>query len=63
EEFDTYLIIRTPTGEQIDVDDYEGNTTLSLNEGTLPVSGWYEIRVTSFSPGETGSYLLEVTRG
>ena len=60
DQFDTYFIIITPTGEQIEVDDFEGDTSLTINEGVLPLDGWYELMVTSYDAGETGTYFLEV---
>ncbi len=60
QEFDTFLIVITPTGEQINVDDHEGDTSLTVIEDVLPVEGWYELMVTSFTVGETGAYFLEL---
>lgn len=58
-EFDTYLILRRPDGQQQDNDDrgdVEG--TDSRIETALPADGEYEVVVTSYRPGETGRYRL-----
>ncbi|HJL14417.1 MAG TPA: caspase family protein, partial [Sandaracinaceae bacterium LLY-WYZ-13_1] len=62
-EFDTYLIVRSPSGHQQDNDDRAGG---GLNSGLdIPVAepGTYELTVTSYRPGETGRYTLSVTEG
>ncbi|MEM9074093.1 MAG: pre-peptidase C-terminal domain-containing protein [Myxococcota bacterium] len=59
--FDTYLIVRPPSGDQQDNDDAaEGNTNSRLQVQTS-VAGAYQVIVTSFRPGETGAYELQVT--
>jgi len=64
DDFDTYLIVRTPDGEQLDNDDVQpgSNTNSSL---TIPVraSGPHQILVTSYASGETGAYSLTVSGG
>lgn len=57
--FDAYLILRTPSGEQIDNDDGE-NGTDSRIDTVLAEDGEYEVQVTSYAPGETGSYRFSV---
>ncbi|MEL6615608.1 MAG: hypothetical protein AAFQ43_07710 [Bacteroidota bacterium] len=58
-EFDPYLILRPPTGEQIDVDDsQEGNTSLAKNIVQAGESGRWLIDVTTFAAGEQGAYEL-----
>lgn len=60
--FDSYLIVRAPSGEQHDNDDM---TPGNLNAGLDFVAreaGAYRVLVTSYRPGETGAYEL-VTRG
>ena len=59
-EFDPYLFVRFPNGDQEDNDDYEGDATRSLLSLTLPDDGEYRITVTSYRPGETGSYNLRI---
>lgn len=61
--FDTYLIVRSPSGRQQDNDDLQpGN----LNSGIdIPAAeaGTYDVTVTSYRPGETGAYTLTATSG
>lgn len=61
--FDPYLIVRTPSGRQMDNDDL---TPGERNSGIdLPVaeSGTYTVQVTSYRPAETGAYTLTFERG
>ncbi|HEX9932845.1 MAG TPA: caspase family protein [Allosphingosinicella sp.] len=61
EAFDTYAILIRPDGTQVDNDDRgEGETTDSHIETALPTDGEYRILVTSFRPGESGRYRLDV---
>lgn len=60
-DFDPYLLVLDPTGEQTDVDDStRGNTTMT--EAILPVSegGEWTVVVTTYEPGETGGYELSL---
>jgi hypothetical protein len=60
--FDTYLIVRAPSGEQQDNDDQvPGNLNAGL-DFVAREAGSYRVLVTSYRPGETGAYEL-VTRG
>ncbi|UJR82388.1 serine/threonine-protein kinase [Sandaracinus amylolyticus] len=56
--FDTYLILRFPSGRQRDNDDATG--TNSMLDQTLDETGVYRVIVTSFSAGETGPYTLTI---
>lgn len=60
--FDAYTIVRTPSGEQFDNDDGD-NGTDSRQQIILPEDGRYEVQVTSYRPGETGSYRFTVEPG
>lgn len=60
-ELDPYVILRAPSGEQVDNDDFEGSTTHSRVEQVAAESGKYDAMVTSYTPGETGSYTATVT--
>jgi hypothetical protein len=60
--FDAYTIVRTPSGEQFDNDDGD-NGTDSRQQIILPEDGRYEVQVTSYRPGETGSYRFTVAPG
>jgi len=62
DEFDTYLMLSPPTGDQLDNDDGPDGTNARLTE-VLAEDGEYTIQVTSFAPGETGRYTLSVTQG
>ncbi|MCA9575372.1 MAG: protein kinase [Myxococcales bacterium] len=60
-QFDTYLIIKPPTGAQIDNDDR--NQAAGTDAGydlDVTQTGTWQVLVTSFRPGETGSYTLSV---
>lgn len=57
--FDAYIILRTPSGEQLDNDDGEDGTNSRLDT-VLAEDGEYQVMVTSFSAGETGSYRFSV---
>lgn len=59
-EFDTYLMLRGPGNTSIDNDDIaEGNYNSGIG-ATLPQAGTYRVVVTSYEPGEVGSYRLEL---
>lgn len=60
-DFDTYVIVREPGGEQHDNDDEaQGNTNSRLQVATN-AAGAYQVIVTSYQPGQTGSYQLQIT--
>jgi hypothetical protein len=59
--FDAYTILTTPSGQTIDNDDAAGGeSTDSRLDTVLSEEGTYTVAVTSFAPGETGSYRLSV---
>ncbi|HYC69475.1 pre-peptidase C-terminal domain-containing protein [Brevundimonas sp.] len=60
--FDAYTMLITPSGEQFDNDDGEDGTN-SRQELVLPEDGEYRVRLTSYRPGETGSYRFSVEAG
>ena len=62
DEFDTYLILIEPDGEQIEIDDARGSTNSYL-ERVLEQEGTYEILVTSYEANETGRYTLVRSAG
>jgi hypothetical protein len=62
-EFDTYLIVRTPSGQNIDNDDGPGVGTNAAIEIPNAEAGTYTAVVTSFRPGEGGGYQLAVNNG
>ena len=56
--FDPYLIVRSPSQEQSEIDDAGGDagtTRMSVRAGE---SGRWEVLVTSYAPGETGDYTV-----
>ena len=59
-DFDTYLLLRSPGGEEFTNDDYEGNTSRSLLNMALTESGTWEIITSSFMGDETGTYTLNL---
>lgn len=60
QQFDTYLMVISPSGEQVDNDDHEGDRTRSLVSLPLTENGSYQVYVTSYKPGEVGSYTLSI---
>lgn len=61
--FDPYLMVRSPSGHQEDNDDLASG---SLNSGldiAVAEPGIYQVMVTSYRPGETGAYTLNVSQG
>jgi hypothetical protein len=62
EAFDSYLLVTGPEGFSLSNDDAPGGGTLdSRLTLELPADGAYSIVVTTFRPGETGAYRLEVS--
>jgi len=62
-QFDTYIIVRAPSGRQWDNDDIQPGNLNSGLDLTLTEAGNYRVMVTSYRPGMTGAYTLAVTRG
>ena len=60
DDFDPYLVVVDPHGEQHENDDHEGNSSRSLLRLTLPADGRYAVLVTSYSANETGAYDLTI---
>ncbi|MBN1436094.1 MAG: PPC domain-containing protein [Sedimentisphaerales bacterium] len=59
DDFDTYLFIMSPSGEEQSDDDGAGGTNSRL-EFTVDESGEYTVWVNSYSAGETGRYELAI---
>lgn len=57
-DFDPYLILIPPSGEQRDNDDFGGSPDVALIEVPVESPGQHVLRITSFRPGETGEYAL-----
>jgi hypothetical protein len=62
-EFDPYVILQMPGDQQEENDDWEGARDHARLEHTLPADGMYQILVTSYQPGESGGYQLQVMPG
>lgn len=60
DDFDTYLVVETPSGERLTNDDYDGSTERSLLSLALSESGTYTITVSSFMADETGDYEMSI---
>ena len=61
-DFDTYLLVESPSGEQVDNDDYDGAQDRSVVEFTMPESGRYRVTATSYRAAETGRYTLRLSQ-
>lgn len=61
--FDTYLIVRPPSGRQLDNDDFVSGNTNSGIDIPSAEAGNYQIQVTSYRPNETGDYVLRMDHG
>lgn len=61
--FDTYLIVRTPSGGQEDNDDIQPGVLNSGIDIAVAEPGTYQVIVTSYRPGETGAYTLTIGEG
>ena len=62
EDFDPYLGVVSGTGEWLASNDDHGESRNSHVVYVAPVTGRYFIAPSSFSPGQTGSYRLTVSR-
>lgn len=61
--FDPYVIVRTPSGQQLDNDDLDPSTRNAGVDLPAAEAGTYRVTVTSYRPGETGAYQLTFGRG
>lgn len=61
--FDTYVMLRGPSGFAEENDDRESGDTNSQITVRLPSNGTYRIQATSFQPGETGAYRVALVAG
>ncbi len=57
-DFDPFLILRAPDGSQVTNDDFEGAQDRSLLDSVLTVDGEHLLVVTTYRPGQTGTYDL-----
>ncbi|MBN1436361.1 MAG: PPC domain-containing protein [Sedimentisphaerales bacterium] len=61
-DFDTYLVVRSPSGQEYINDDAGTNTNSSVTM-TADATGVYQVVVSSFEEGETGDFELAVFGG
>lgn len=59
--FDTYLIVRSPSGHQSDNDDFASGDTNAGIDIPSAEEGEYTVLVTSYRPGEAGDYTLTMS--
>jgi hypothetical protein len=62
-EFDAYLIVISPSGEEVTNDDYEDQFGLARVDFDVKETGLYTIFATSYQEGESGAYHLAVSDG
>ncbi len=60
-DFDTYVGVASPSGENTENDDFEESTSHSRVEMDLNESGTWNVIATSYEKGETGSYIVTIT--
>jgi hypothetical protein len=60
-DFDTYLVLITPSGDQIENDDYDNQSNRSRIDLALRETGRYSVVTTSYKGNETGDYQLALT--
>jgi len=60
-DFDSYLIVQSPSGEEFSNDDYNGDTRRSLLNLSLEESGQYQVLVSSYYADENGPYTLTIS--
>ncbi len=61
--FDTLLKVIPPAGEAMENDDIARDNLNSRLDFTAPIDGRYRVVVTSYQPGATGAYTVQVTAG
>lgn len=61
EEFDTYLIVVGPTGEEYYNDDFEGSTSVSQVEFSASAGGSYTVWASAYAAEATGSYTIDIS--
>lgn len=61
-DFDAYLIVKSPAGEQRDNDDSSPGVTNAGIDYLVSESGTHRVLVTSYRAGETGAYELAIAR-
>lgn len=61
ENFDTYLVIESPSGETMENDDADGTNSRVNIRGAE--AGTYTVHVTSYGQGESGGFLFKLSHG
>ncbi|HEX8299798.1 MAG TPA: hypothetical protein VF594_11620 [Rubricoccaceae bacterium] len=56
DDFDPYIILKSPSGEQFDNDDWEGSTRIARIIHDDAEEGQWEVLATSYRAGATGGY-------
>ncbi|MEK9586546.1 MAG: hypothetical protein VW039_10180, partial [Halieaceae bacterium] len=59
-EFDTLLLVRSPSGDVFENDDYNGDSGRSMLTLTVEQTGLFQVEVSSFARQETGDYTLTI---
>lgn len=57
-DFDPFLLVFDPAGEQYQNDDYAGSPNVALIQEVAGDAGTWRIQVTSYEGGQTGDYAL-----
>lgn len=60
--FDTYLIVRSPSGVETSNDDFEGQSVSQIDMLATETGAW-TIWATAYGSGMEGAYTLTITRG
>ncbi|MBN1476554.1 hypothetical protein JXA47_07370 [Candidatus Sumerlaeota bacterium] len=63
QDFDTFLVLRSPTGAEEMNDDARDGSTDSQIATVLSETGTHTVTVTSFAPDQTGTYEITLRRG
>ncbi len=59
--FDPYVILKPPSGEQLDNDDWNGDRQVARIVHPNAVAGTWTLLATSYSPGESGAYAVTLS--
>lgn len=62
-DFDTFLIVMSPSGTPTRNDDHEGAKNHSKVHLVADVAGTWGVTVTTYAPGEAGAYSLHIEKG
>ncbi len=60
-EFDPYVVVTGPSGEQTENDDFGSSREVSLVEAIASQSGTWRVQVSSYEAGQSGAYALALT--